>query len=46
MEPLTQAQLQSLLGSPEAKKLIALLQADGGKKFQQAASAAKQPNAW
>lgn len=41
MEPLNQAQLQSLLGSPEAKKLIALLQADGGKKFQQAASAAK-----
>ena len=41
MEPLSQAQLRAILGSQEAKALIALLQADGGKKVQQAAAAAK-----
>ena len=41
MEPLSQAQLQAILGSQEAQALIALLQADGGQKVQQAAAAAK-----
>lgn len=41
MEPLSQAQLQAILGSQEAKALISLLQADGGQKVRQAAAAAK-----
>ena len=41
MEQITKAQADAQLGSPEGKKLIAMLQQDGGKRLRQAAAAAK-----
>lgn len=37
-------QMRSLLSSPEAKQLIALLQRDGGQRLQQAAQELKKGN--
>ena len=42
MEHLTPAQLQALLGAPETKQLMAMLQKNSGTALQQAAAAAKR----
>ena len=41
MEHLTNGQLQALLGAPESKKLLELLQSSSGSALQRAAEAAK-----
>ena len=41
MELLTQQQLQALLGAPESRRLMELLQQSGEEKLNQAAVAAK-----
>ena len=42
--PFSESQIRAVLGSAEGKKLLSLLQQDGGERLKQAAAAIKSGN--